>query len=105
MRRFHAENARNSAFLSVEKHPLGNQHRIKPAADCNKADKPVFIHILHHQTDLIHVGRKHDRKIIALLYCHKVSHRIGSDLIHVGCNLFFDDLCHRRLKTGDAVRI
>ncbi len=72
--------------------PLGVEHRPKPSANGNKPDESFIIDILHHQTDLIHVGCNHDLKVAAPPDGNEVAHTVFGYFIYMTFQFSADNI-------------
>lgn len=98
-----ADDARHLALGREDAHPRAGDDVVPPAADGDEAEKPLACDRVHHEADLVGVGRQHDarRRGGALLAEDNAAHAVPDDLGAI-LELVEENGAHLALVAGHA---
>ena len=82
---------------------LAEQYLHIPAADGLHVEKPVFVHMLHHQADLVAVPGKHDSRLtLGVADCNHIAVPIGAHVIGVFMRPGSNNILYGPFEAGRA---
>ena len=67
----------------------------------------VLLDLLHHETDFVHMGRKHDllrlRASLSFLNYYQITDRIRYHIVRIGCGFLLNQFSHFFFIAGDSL--